>query len=122
MTYKGYKCQFFRWIHLITNLLVQIFLGLPLELVHKYWRIGKYIGFSLYQLTLLSHTLLIKYFNYSIAIVYLLGVIAGSLGTSVTDPNVFLAGASGGVYALIAAHLATIVIVRINKPSKNEVL
>ncbi|GAV06164.1 hypothetical protein RvY_16191 [Ramazzottius varieornatus] len=71
------------WWHLIVNLLVQLILGIPLELVHKYWRV---------------------------ALVYLLGVVAGSLGTSVTDPNVFLAGASGGVYALIAAHLASIVI------------
>ncbi|GAV06163.1 hypothetical protein RvY_16190 [Ramazzottius varieornatus] len=71
------------WWHLTVNLLVQLFLGIPLELVHKYWRV---------------------------AIVYLFGVIAGALGTSVTDPNVFLAGASGGVYALIAAHLASIII------------
>lgn len=36
-------------------------------------------------------------------------MIAGSLYTSVTDPDVYLAGASGGVYALIAAHLANVV-------------
>ena len=35
---------------------------------------------------------------------------SGSLGTSTLDPNVFLAGASGGVYALIAAHLATLIL------------
>ena len=35
------------------------------------------------------------------------GVLAGSLGTSLSDPATYLAGASGGVYALIAAHLAT---------------
>ncbi|OWA50006.1 putative Rhomboid-related protein 3 [Hypsibius exemplaris] len=71
------------WTHLIVNLAVQFILGIPLELVHKYWRV---------------------------AIVYLLGVVAGSLGTSVTDPKIFIVGASGGVYALIAAHLASIVI------------
>ncbi|XP_055338538.1 rhomboid-related protein 2-like [Paramacrobiotus metropolitanus] len=71
------------WYHLIVNLVVQVVLGIPLELVHKYWRVG---------------------------IVYLLGVIAGALGTSVTDPNVFLVGASGGVYALLAAHLASMII------------
>ena len=37
------------------------------------------------------------------------GVAAGSLATSVTDPDVYLAGASGGVYALIAAHLANVI-------------
>ena len=69
--------------------------------------------------------------------VYLAGVIAGSLGTSLTgafeccnltltfdirvenillehsfltDPNTYVAGASGGVYSLIAAHLATVLI------------
>ena len=29
--------------------------------------------------------------------------------TSLTDPNVYLAGASGGVYALICAHLANVI-------------
>ncbi|XP_023218612.1 rhomboid-related protein 2-like [Centruroides sculpturatus] len=70
-------------IHILFNILVQLLLGLPLELVHKWWRVG---------------------------LVYLLGVIAGSLGSSITDPNTFLAGASGGVYALIAAHLANVII------------
>lgn len=56
-------------------------LGIPLEMVHKWWRV---------------------------LAIYLAGVVAGSLGTSVSDPGVFLAGASGGVYALITAHVATI--------------
>ena len=42
--------------------------------------------------------------------VYISGVLAGSLGTSLTDPDTYLAGASGGVYALIAAHLATMLL------------
>ena len=42
-----------------------------------------------------------------VLIVYLAGVLAGSLGTSLSDPDTYIAGASGGVYALIAAHLAT---------------
>ena len=37
------------------------------------------------------------------------GVMAGSLLVSLTDPSVYLAGASGGVYSLIAAHLANII-------------
>ncbi|PSN43466.1 hypothetical protein C0J52_03213 [Blattella germanica] len=67
--------------HLIVNLLVQIMLGIPLEMVHGWWRV---------------------------LLIYLAGVVAGSLGTSISDPAVYLAGASGGVYALITAHLATI--------------
>ncbi|XP_070161080.1 rhomboid-related protein 2 isoform X4 [Polyergus mexicanus] len=68
--------------HLVVNLLVQIMLGIPLEMVHKWWRV---------------------------LIIYIAGVAAGSLGTSVSDPTVYLAGASGGVYALITAHVATII-------------
>lgn len=70
------------FMHLVMNLLVQIFLGVALELVHCWWRV---------------------------ALVYLAGVVAGSMGTSLFTPRVFLAGASGGVYALITAHIATIV-------------
>ncbi|XP_014211095.1 protein rhomboid-like [Copidosoma floridanum] len=68
--------------HLVVNLLVQVMLGIPLEMVHKWWRV---------------------------LIIYFAGVLAGSLGTSISDPGVYLAGASGGVYALITAHVATIV-------------
>ncbi|KFM76449.1 Protein rhomboid, partial [Stegodyphus mimosarum] len=45
-----------------------------------------------------------------VMLVYLGGVLAGSLGSSLSDPAVYLAGASGGVYALIAAHLANVII------------
>ncbi|KAK9505636.1 hypothetical protein O3M35_009639 [Rhynocoris fuscipes] len=69
--------------HILMNIGVQILLGLPLEMVHRWWRV---------------------------LIIYIAGVIAGSLGTSVCDPQVFLAGASGGVYSLISAHLATIIL------------
>ena len=66
------------------NLFVQIMLGIPLEMVHGWWRV---------------------------LLVYLAGVVAGSLGTSISDPGVYLAGASGGVYAIVAAHLATLCLV-----------
>ncbi|VVC44262.1 Hypothetical protein CINCED_3A014559 [Cinara cedri] len=72
------------WVHLIFNLIVQLLVGLPLEMVHGSLRIG---------------------------VVYMAGVLAGSLGTSVFDSNVFLVGASGGVYALLAAHLANVMLV-----------
>lgn len=44
-----------------------------------------------------------------VALVYIAGVLAGSMGTSIANPNIYLAGASGGVYALITAHIATII-------------
>lgn len=69
-------------VHLLLNLLVQILLGIPLEMVHKWWRV---------------------------IVVYIAGVLAGSLGTSVFDPTVKLAGASGGVYSLLTAHVASII-------------
>lgn len=78
------ECFFLhRWVHLAFNLLVQLLVGLPLEMVHGSARIGT---------------------------VYLAGVLAGSLGTSVFDADVYLVGASGGVYALLAAHLANVLI------------
>lgn len=42
---------------------------------------------------------------------YLSGVIAGSLGTSIISPDRNLIGASGGVYALITAHIAAVILV-----------
>ncbi|XP_046682833.1 rhomboid-related protein 2 [Homalodisca vitripennis] len=69
-------------VHLIVNIMVQVLLGIPLEMVHRWWRV---------------------------LVVYFAGVIAGSLATSISDPYVYLAGASGGVYALITAHIATII-------------
>ncbi|XP_076254021.1 rhomboid-related protein 1-like [Rhynchophorus ferrugineus] len=71
-----------RYVHIITNALVQLTIGFPLESVHKWWRV---------------------------LIIYFLGVIAGSLLTSVIEPNVKLAGASGGVYAILTAHIATVI-------------
>lgn len=65
-------------------MLVQVVLGIPLEMVHSWWRV---------------------------LIIYVAGVIAGSLGTSVADPTVYLAGASGGVYALLMAHMASLILV-----------
>ncbi|XP_017492754.1 PREDICTED: rhomboid-related protein 3-like, partial [Rhagoletis zephyria] len=71
------------WFHLGFNLCVQLLFGLPLEMVHGSGRI---------------------------ACIYFSGVLAGSLGTSIFDPEVYLVGASGGVYALLAAHLANVML------------
>lgn len=46
-----------------------------------------------------------------VLLVYLAGVIAGSVATSVVDPTMKLAGASGGVYSLVTAHIASIIMV-----------
>ena len=48
--------------------------------------------------------------SFQVLTVYMSGVLAGSLGTSLTDSSTYLAGASAGVYALIAAHLSTLVL------------
>ena len=63
-------------------ILLKVLLGVPLELVHRWWRI---------------------------ALIYLTGVVAGSLTVAIADPHTFIAGASGGVYALITAHLGTVI-------------
>ena len=62
--------------------IVQIFLGIPLEIVHGPLRLSG---------------------------IYVAGAMSGSLLTSMTDSNTYLAGASGGVYALLLAHLPTII-------------
>ncbi|CAB4058757.1 RHBDL1_2_3 [Lepeophtheirus salmonis] len=71
--------------HFVFNMIMQIFVGVFLEMEQE-----GYIG------------------SLRVMAVYFSGVLAGSLGTSLSDPYAFIAGASGGVYALIAAHLATL--------------
>nr|XP_053627754.1 inactive rhomboid-related protein 2-like [Cherax quadricarinatus] len=78
------KCFFYAgYVHLLSNVVVALFVGVPLEMVHKWWRL---------------------------LILYVAGVLAGSLAASMFDPHSYLVGASGGCYALIAAHLANIII------------
>jgi hypothetical protein len=43
-----------------------------------------------------------------VVLVYFSGVVFGSVGGSLPNPTYYLAGASAGVYALIAAHLGTL--------------
>ena len=58
--------------HLVTNIITQLVVGLPLELSHSSWRV---------------------------ALVYLFGVMYGGLGREIfDDSDVPLAGASGIVY------------------------
>ncbi|XP_005988800.1 rhomboid-related protein 2 [Latimeria chalumnae] len=69
--------------HILGNLVLQLILGIPLELVHKGHRVG---------------------------LVYLAGVIGGSLGSSIFDPMLALVGASGGVYALIGGYFMNVIV------------
>nr|XP_005886944.1 PREDICTED: rhomboid-related protein 1 [Bos mutus] len=64
------------------NALLQLMIGVPLEMVHGLLRIS---------------------------LLYLAGVLAGSLTVSITDMRAPVVGGSGGVYALCSAHLANVV-------------
>ncbi|KAM8947858.1 rhomboid-related protein 3 [Pelodytes ibericus] len=68
--------------HLGVNVALQLLVGVPLEMVHGALRIG---------------------------LLYTAGVLAGSLAVSVADMTAPVVGSSGGVYALVSAHLANIV-------------
>lgn len=70
-------------LHLASNLFVQIFLGIPLEYQHSWWRV---------------------------MIVYLAGVLSGSLGASIMNPMYPLIGASAGGYALLFAYIPTFIL------------
>ncbi|XP_017279180.1 rhomboid-related protein 2 [Kryptolebias marmoratus] len=69
--------------HIVGNLLMQLLLGIPLELVHKGFEVG---------------------------MVYMAGVLAGSLASSIFDPFSALVGASGGVYALLGGYFMNAVV------------
>lgn len=69
--------------HILGNLVMQLLLGIPLELVHKGFEVG---------------------------MVYLSGVLAGSLASSIFDPLSALVGASGGVYALMGGYFMNAVV------------
>lgn len=69
--------------HISFNILIQLAVGIPLEVVHKF---------------------------HSIFIIYIGGAIGGALGNSIADPHSYLAGASSGCYALIAAHLSNLIL------------
>ncbi|XP_060639975.2 rhomboid-related protein 2 isoform X2 [Anolis sagrei] len=69
--------------HILGNLVLQLLLGIPLELVHKGHRVG---------------------------LVYIAGVLGGSLASSVCDPLLGLVGASGGVYALIGGYFMNVLV------------
>merc|ERR1719150_1162954 len=69
--------------HILLNVSMQLVVGLVLEMSHGSLRVF---------------------------LLYLIGVISGSLASSCTEPQVHLAGASSGVYALIAAHISNLIL------------
>ena len=74
-------------VHVAFNILMQLIVGVPLELSQPGW-LGKL----------------------KLICLYMSGVLLGSVAGPLSHPNSLLAGASAGVYSLIAAHLATLVI------------
>lgn len=81
--YISYALIHSGYMHLTMNLVMQTILGLLLELVHGWWRVG---------------------------LIYMSGVLAGSLSQSLAMPRAYLAGASGGVYAIVYAHLGNLLL------------
>lgn len=75
--------------HLFFNMIMQLVVGVPLEMVHGPWRM-----FFLYQA----------------------GVVCGALNAGVWDPYLSLLGASGGVYTVFGLQLANLFINWSNMP------
>uniref|UniRef100_A0AAR5PS65 EF-hand domain-containing protein n=1 Tax=Dendroctonus ponderosae TaxID=77166 RepID=A0AAR5PS65_DENPD len=67
--------------HLFENVAIQLLVGLPLEMVHS-WRV---------------------------LIIYSAGILGGALFQSVIYPYEDLAGGSPGVYSILTAHIATVI-------------
>jgi len=70
-------------LHITLNLILQLLVGLSLEMSNNWWRVG---------------------------IVYISGVVCGALLFSMTSPRVLLLGASAGVTAIVTAHIASIIL------------
>jgi len=81
--YVTYSLVHAGYEHILVNIILMWLVGLSLEMSNSWWRV---------------------------ATVHLFGVLSGSLLNSLIWPHTFLAGASGGVYALASAHIATIVL------------
>lgn len=73
--------------HLAVNMVLQVSLGVALEIAHGWWRV-------------LS--------------IYLFGILGGILGKLLFVPYSGLCGASAGCYALLLAHIANVMMVSPN--------
>ncbi|GMT11313.1 hypothetical protein PFISCL1PPCAC_2610 [Pristionchus fissidentatus] len=71
------------FLYFIVKVLLQMVIGIPLEIVHKCWRI---------------------------ALIYVLAIVSGSTLQYSIDPSVYLIGNTAGLYALIFTHLSNIVL------------
>ncbi|KAH7959245.1 hypothetical protein HPB49_009645 [Dermacentor silvarum] len=69
------------FLHLGSNVLLQIAFAFPLEVVHSWW---------------------------PVMLVYVGGLLCGPLAQSLLNPDAYIAGSSSGVYSLQTAHLAHI--------------
>ncbi|KAL8625876.1 hypothetical protein ACOMHN_012468 [Nucella lapillus] len=69
-------------IDMVFCVVLQVVIGFPLEIMFSWWRM---------------------------AIVYILGVLMGSVAQSVCDRYVGLAGAAGGCYAIVFGHIISII-------------
>lgn len=69
--------------HIVMNLIVQLVVGVPLEMVHKMWRIAP---------------------------IYIAGAIVAAMLQNALDPHVTLVGASGAGYAILVAHASSLVL------------
>lgn len=123
----------FSLFHVLFNSIVQLTLGLPLEMVHKFWRVGiVYLGgvvggertllYLIMALPYLSCAYIYRHMSVcvsqpfagaleTVSLPFVQYLHSGSLAHSLVDSDAYLAGASGGVYAMIAAHLANLVVV-----------
>ncbi|CAH1118472.1 unnamed protein product [Phaedon cochleariae] len=79
--YVTYMFVHMGYLHIIANLIFQLGFGIALEMVNESWRV---------------------------LLIYFLGGIAGCLAHGIIDSNAILGGASGGVFALMTAHLAQV--------------
>ncbi|KAJ6644015.1 Protein rhomboid [Pseudolycoriella hygida] len=69
--------------HLWSNMLLQMILGVLLEIVHNWKRIS---------------------------VIYFASVLGGSLFITILSPGLYVVGASAGVYGLLFSHLSTIIL------------
>ncbi|VDM48090.1 unnamed protein product [Toxocara canis] len=81
-------------LHLLPNVVFQLLIGVPLELVHKSWRIA-----PIYLLAIVLDPIIEKL------------IFKGALLQYTLDPSVYLVGCSAGVYALVTSHLSNLIIV-----------
>ena len=98
--------------HAALNIVIQLLLATPLEREQKWTRTALvYFGGGLAGINKLPSQ---KSLSAKIWAFYGARV-AGSLSTSVLAPDLYLVGASAGVYALLTSQLANIILVSITK-------